>query len=314
MSKPLKLVLFALVLSLPTAALAQSDDTAAPTADEAATDDDEFDFSDDGSGELLGSDENPDVPAYGFADRSTPKEDVTKSAGPSGYPLRVLDRPINLPGGMSEITLTTDTNVDPFAIGGLLRGAYGITKEAQLSLNYGLGAFSDSNFSTGKAVALEGQYLIKNFLAVQIAVPIYLDPLAVGLVLGAPMRFQFFDKLRLDIGRDFLGIKLHEFLPSIENARQNDRFIGNLANNTIIPQYTIKTSVIATYQHTDSLALDAELGIQFDDSESAATTLMHVGVLHSTSNKFDLGARIGAADLAAFSESFALRLFLRVRI
>ncbi|MBL4634865.1 MAG: hypothetical protein JKY56_13415 [Kofleriaceae bacterium] len=312
MSKPLKLVLFALVLSLPTAALAQSDDTAAPA--EETADDDEFDFSDDGSGELLGSDENPDVPAYGFADRSAPKEDAIKSTGPSGYPLRAIDRPINLPGGMSEVTLTSDVNVDPFAVGGLLRGAYGITKEAQLSLNYGLGAFSDSNFSTGKAVALEGQYLIKNFLAVQIAVPVYLDPLAVGLVLGVPMRFQFFDKLRLDIGRDFLGIKLHEFLPSIENARQNDRFIGNLANNTIIPQYTIKTSVIGTYQHTDATALNAELGVQFDDSESAATTLMHVGVLHSTSNKFDLGARIGAVDMASFTDSFALRLFLRVRI
>lgn len=323
MLKPLSLAVLALLVALPSAVSAQPNDTEKKEADTAEPTDptdpdpeaeeDEYDFSSDGSGDLVGSDENPDVPAYAFAER-TPEKEVAKSAVVTGYPLRVIDRPINLPGGMSEISFATDVNFDPFAISGLLRGSYGITKEAQLGLNYGLGTFSDSEFSTGKAVALEGQYLIKNYLAAQISIPIYLDPLAVGLVLGAPMRFKFFDKFILEAGRDLLGLKLHEFLPSIENSRRNDAFIADLEDNTIIPKWTIKTSLSATYQKSDNLGLSAELGVQFDDSEAASTTLMNLGLLYSKSNKFDLGAQIGANDLASFTESLALRLFLKLRI
>lgn len=316
MLKPISLALFALLVALPSAARAQPEEPEAPEADtsDPAEEEEEYDFSNDGSGDLVGSDENPDVPAYAFADRTAPKEEAAKSPALTGYPLRVIDRPINLPGGMSEIAFATDVNVDPFAIGGLLRGSYGINKEAQLSLNYGLGTFSDSEFSTGKAVALEGQYLIKNYLAAQISVPIYLDPLAVGLVLGAPMRFKFFDKFILEAGRDLLGIKLYEFLPSVENARQNDAFIANLEDNTLIPKWNIKTSLTGTYQQTDNLALSAELGVQFNDSDDASTTLMNLGVLYAKSQKFDLGAQLGAKDLASFTDSLGIRLFLKLRI
>ncbi len=282
--------------------------------DEEGIADDEYDFSSDESGGLIGGDENPDqAPAYAFADR-TKEKTKEKVEAPTGYPLRTIDRPINLPGGMSELFVAADVNVDPFAIGGQIEGKYGITDEVQIGLAYGLGTFSDSKFSTGKAVALEGQYLFTDYIAGQLAIPVYLDPLAVGLVLGAPMKFTFFDSFSLVLGRDLLGFRLHQFLPSVGDARLNDKDVANLDDGTIIPLWTAKASLTAIYQHSEDLSLDAEFGQQFDDSERAKTTLLNVGVLYAKSQKFDLGARLGASDLAFFTETLTFRLFLNVRI
>lgn len=317
MSKTLSLVLLPL-LSLPSLAYAQdAEPEPEPEAgeevelgDEGITDDYDPDNS---SGGLRGGDENPDDPNSVFGEKPA---ETTKAKGnkrASGYPMREIDRPLNLPGGMSEITFAIPINVDPFAGAATLQGTYGITSDVQAGLRYGLGRYQDE-FAVGKAVSIEAQYLVTDFLAAQLSIPIYLDPFALGVVLGAPLKFTFFDSFSLVAGEDLLSIRVHEFLPSIDNATQNDANIAKRKINEEVPTWIGNASLRAIYQMDEKLALDMQLGTTFDDTIDAARALVNVGLLYATSNKLDFGARAGASDLSQFTESMELRLFLNLRI
>lgn len=275
-----------------------------------APEEDPYDFS--GSG-----DENPGDLNSAFTSQegeATAAVDKKKKEAVTGYPTRAIERPINLPGGTSEISLTLPTFVDPFAAGASLRGSYGITSEVQVGLRYSMGALSENGFEVGKAVSLDAQYLFTDNIAGQLSLPMFMDPFAMGLVLGAPMKFTFFDTFSLVFGQDLVSIKLHEFVPSLDNAVQNSGFIFLRESNTTTPLWIGNASVRAIYQMGDKLALDAQFGIQFDDSNAASTAQINAGLLHVHSENLDFGARVGALDMSAFVESFSVNLFTNFRI
>jgi hypothetical protein len=270
-----------------------------------------YDFSNTGE-------ENPDDPNSEFNKQEKKPGEVKKKAkkpANEGYPTRVIERPLTLPGGTSEIEFALPVLVDPYAFGATLRGTYAITSDVQVGLRYGLGAVTEDGFNVGKAVSLDTQYRFTKNISAQASIPMFLDPFAVGLVLGAPMKFTFFDSFSLLVGEDLVAIKLYEFLPSIDNASQNSAFIDNLADNTITPLWIGKASVRGIYQWSEKMALDAQFGFQFDDiSDTATTTLLNVGLLHVHNKNLDFGARMGATSLSDFVDTFGLSIFADYRI
>ncbi|MCP4444706.1 MAG: hypothetical protein GY811_05075 [Myxococcales bacterium] len=274
---------------------------------------DESDDLDFGSGS--GSEENPGAPNSTFdagdKDKDKPKEKADKAS--SGYPARSIERPLNLPGGMVQVALEIPIAFDPFAVSGTLTGSYGITRNVEAGLQYSPGRYAD-DFAVGRAVAIGGQYLITDFVAAEISLPMHLDPFAMGLNLAAPFKYTFFDSFSLVAGENLLSIKLHEFQPSAENATQNDAFIAARNNNTIVPAWALNFAGGAIYQIDEKMALDAVFGTRFDDTNDAATSSLDLGLLFANSNKLDFGAKIGVSDLANFTESLALRFFLNSRI
>tara|TARA_R110002096_G_scaffold77896_7_gene183300 strand:+ start:35090 stop:36091 length:1002 start_codon:yes stop_codon:yes gene_type:complete len=287
---------------------------AAPAGDEVelsdegiADESDDLDFSSDTGGE-----ENPGDPNATFtSDDDKPKVKAAKAA--TGYPTRSIDRPLNLPGGMVQIGLEVPVSVDPFAVSGTLTGSYGITREVEVGLQYSPGRYGDE-FAVGRAVALQAQYLVTDFVAAELSIPMYLDPFALGVVLAAPFRYEFFDKFAIIAGQDLLSIKVHNFFPSIENATANDALIAAREINQTVPAWALNLAAGAIYQLDDNLALDAQLGTRFDDTNNAATTSLEAGVLYANSSKLDFGAKVDAGNLSSFTETLALRLFLNLRI
>ncbi len=256
-----------------------------------------------------GGEENPDDPNSTFS--ATKVE--AKANKPTGYPARVINRPLNLPGGMVELGLDIPIHVDPFGVSSTLRGAYGITRSVSVGLQYSPGRYSDE-FSVGKAVGVDAQYLITDIIAAQLTIPVYLDPFAMGIVLGAPFKYTMFDKFSIVGGRNLMGFKVHEFLPSVENSTANDGLLDARNSDTIVPVWVVNATAGAIYQLDDKIALDALFGTRFDDTNDAATSSLDLGILYAQSNKLDFGARLGVADLASFTESLGLRLFLNFRI
>lgn len=273
-----------------------------------ADEEDDLDFSSDN-----GSDENPGNPnsAFNESDDNKPKVKALKAA--TGYPTRSIDRPLNLPGGMVQVALEIPVAVDPFAVSGTLTGSYGITRDVEVGLQYSPGRYAD-DFAVGRAVAIEAQYLVTDFIAAELSIPMYLDPFALGVVLAAPFRYEFFDKFAIIAGQDFLSIKVHEFLPSVENATANEALIAAREINQTVPVWALNLAAGAIYQMDDKMALDAQIGTRFDDTNNAATTSLEAGLLYANTSKLDFGAKVGAANLSDFTETLSLRVFLNLRI
>jgi len=287
----------------------------APNADEVELSDDgiadteeDMEFASD-----IGADENPTDPnaAFGKKEEESTKTKAAKTT--SGYPARVIERPLNLPGSMVQVGLEIPVNFDPFAVSGKFSGDYGITKDVQVGLEYSPGRYAD-DFSVGRAVAINAQYLIVDEVAAQVSIPMYLDPFALGVILAAPIKYTLFDSFSLVAGEDFFSFKIHEFLPSVDNATANDALIAARDANTIVPVYAFNLQAGAIYQLDDAVALDAQFGTRFDDTNNAATSSLEAGLLYAKTNKLDFGARLDASDLSNISQSLALRLFLNIRI
>ena len=283
--------------------------------DEAAAGDDDGSpiaaFDDDGS--LAGTSENPNAPKdiVGGKDDDPSKSNVTNT----GYPMELAQRPITLAGRMSEVFIDYPVNFDPFFAGGVLRASYGITRQVEAGLRYGLGSVNEDGFSAGKAIAIDAVYLIKDFVGVQLSVPILLDPFAMGVTLGVPLKFQFGDRFALFGGRDLVSFKIAKFVPDVNNALANQGLIALHESNTTLPKGDIRVIGGFIYQLKPKMALSGEIGIIATDFGTTDAPVVLRGTLtYSMSNKIDVGARAGFGDLGEATHSAGIALFAALRI
>ena len=316
-----------LVVLCPPAVLAQttddeevemSDDPAAGPAGEPGEADD---FS---SADPDGTAENPTAPDTAFG--RTPAEvevAATRPAAPAEYPIERVLRPITLPRRMTEASLTLPNTFNPYVQNFVIGAQHGITNEVQAGLRYGIGTFyasdGESEFVAGKAFALDVRYQIFSWLAGQLSLPILVDPFAMGVTVGAPFQFTFFDKLRLYGGGDLLTLSVSRFAPWVENPAQDEFYAELDETGTDLPAGHLFINGGAIYQYQPHIAIDARLGIytvfeSLNDSSSTDPILLDAGVTYSTSNKVDVGARLGFADLNDAGASFGLHLFAALRI
>ncbi len=281
--------------------------------------------------DMNGTDENPDAP---HDVSNTPAVvQAPPKAHPTGYPIEEALRPITLPANMSEVSIGARTDVSPVSATGLLHARYGITSRVQLGLSYVLGGVYDDpattssakGFHPGKAVGVDVTVLLQNWLAVRIGVPVYVDPVAVGLQIGAPMKFTFAEgKFALGGFDDLLNIKLSKFAPSFFSEQENATNAYFQTNNTETSNGHLRFSIFGVYQHSAQLAIIARGGIDnvlgSTSSSGAGTattsgsaTFLRGGLQYSPRKYFDVGGSIGFDDLA-HGGSFAPEAYLALRI
>lgn len=268
--------------------------------------------------DMEGRTEDPGAPRLiGEAEPTavTPEKQVR-----TGYPVEEALRPITLPQNMSEVLVETHGQVSPFAAQGSLRARYGITSKIQLGLTYVFaGAYGDEDFvpgstegtkvHAGKAVGLDVTVLLQDWLGVRVGVPLYVDPVAVGLTLGVPLKFMFGDKLALGGMDDLVNIRLTKFMPSFYQEWTNVTAAAgtdDVGNNTIQSRGSLRFTGYGIYQHKPNLALIGRLGVIVDDfaatdssaEPSGLTTFIRAGVQWSPRPFLDLGFSLGFDDLA----------------
>lgn len=314
-----------LVLALPASARAQDEDDEESWTEDGEDEDDGQDgdaddltFDEDNvapaRGVPPGAGETPNVPPEFDA---VPPESEAKPAvvREKGYPLALTRRPLTLEAGMSELTGEIPLFFSPVRALGVLRGRYGIDDRIEFGLRYSPGAVAEEGSIAGRTVAIEGQYRIFDWLAAQLSVPVLLDPVAVGVFLGAPMKFRIGDKAALFFGRDLLSFRIHGFVPEVEDplltaARADARDI-----NTVLPRGDIRLIGGAIYQLEPNLAFTAELGlVAADFALTDAGVPLRAALVYSTSNKVDLGARLGWTNLDQAGESFGAAVFATFRL
>jgi len=273
---------------------------------------------------MSGIDENPKAPKSG--------EDATiQPAAPppvskrSGYPIEEVLRPLTLPATTSEIGVDLRSTVEPIA-GATLRARYGITRQIQIGLRYGAGGLfasdtnndgatdGDAKFHAGKAVAIDGAFLITDWAAAQLSVPMYLDPFAMGIVLGAPLKFRFGSKFAIYGLSDLIEFTAVDFVPSVTSEAYNDTRVRRAAINTQPVAGALRPSAGTIYQVSPDMAVISYLAIEMQDFKNEDVGYTLEGILqYSMSSHVDLSGRLGF-DRLDDANSFGLRLSAQIRI
>lgn len=317
------------------AALAQPAPADPPAPDGAADGTAVTPIDDEPPADMEGRDENPEAP------RGTVEESVSISTGPTpsaptGYPIELAHRPITLPANMAEVSIAPHFVASPYAGTDALRARYGITPRIQLGLTYVLygvydrqdvdiGLSEKYQVHPGKAGGLDVTYLITNWVGVKVGLPVYLDPFAMSVSLGAPMRFRLTDRLTVGGLDDLLNIALPvgaEFAPTYYHERTNAiRGFSSEMSGTVQSAGVLRISAYAIYQQRQNLAIVGSFAQNFEDfsgtrtdAGGGSTSQIYGGAVYSPKKFLDVGGTIGFDDLAQVPDSFALSGFLAVRI
>lgn len=252
----LSAAIVATLLAVPTIASAQEEDE----NKEGEAGGTEVELEDDVPPEdMEGTAENPDAPV-----REVDEVDKTVAPGTkeSGYPVAQVKRPITLPQMTSEVGLDAGFIADPVDLELGFRARYGITRQWQVGLRYLIGgvyedgASMDTTFNTGKAFGLDVTFLAKDFIAAHLTIPVYVDPVAVGIILGAPIKYRFAnDKLAIVALDDFLEIMVATFSPSLTSERHNEALVVSDMAGDILPRTRINLNGGVEVQLKPDLAL-----------------------------------------------------------
>jgi|GEM_PF-3349375 len=325
-------VALALTVASPLAARAQDDDGFSEDEfSDGDGDDVELDMAPDDLGDVddpfpdgqpEDAEEDPDrarlaveVEADAEAEAQAPPDPTTRA----GYPIELAARPIILPATMAEARYEARLAPDPLVLGGVLELFYGVTDEVQIALRYGTGTLADAGNGTeyepGKAISVEAVYLFNQYFGLQAEVPFYVDPFALALTLGPRFEIQAGDKLRFVTGEDMITIRLVDFVPTLDNAQQNEALAAAVSLNQNVSRGSLRFPLSVVYQKDANLSLVAEFAATFDDFDDSNGALAIEGTVnYAFTNKFDIGGRIGFLDLAEAGENFGITLFAELRI
>jgi hypothetical protein len=280
-------------------------------------------------GDMEGREENPDAPRYG--DEPVAPTGPVGPVKKAGYPIEEVDRPITLPQNMGEVSIAPHFQVSPYMGGDALRFRFGITPKVQLGLTYLFaGAYDDPSdtsdkvgFHAGKAGGLDVTVLMQNWIGVKVGIPVYLDPFAMSLTAGAPMKFKF-DKLAIGGMEDVVNITLKRFPPSLYQEAYNAEGAFFDMTNSQQSRGRLRFSGYAAFQQSMKLALIGRLGIDRDlgaggggaagtSTVETTQTFIRAGVQFSPRRFIDVGASAGFDNLAK-AGSFGLAGFFALRI
>jgi hypothetical protein len=278
--------------------------------------------------DMNGTDENPDAPkAVGVETVQAPPVAPPKKA--AGYPIEQALRPITLPQNMSEVSLDLHAQFSPYVGTGLLRARYGITRQVQLGLSYVVGGIYHEPtipegklaFHPGKTVGLDVTYLVQDWIGVRLGVPMYLAPIAVGLEVGAPVKFTFGNKFAIGGLDDLLSIKIVKFAPTFYQELSNALGKARDDNNTAQPRGALRFSFYGDYQSSPDLAIIGRIGVNMDDFSTTKgdanygglTTFLRAGIQWTPRRFVDLGFSLGFDDLA-HGGTFGPEGYLALRI
>jgi len=273
--------------------------------------------------DIEGTSENPDAPKLPGEETQT----VAVVAPPpvrTGYPIEEVLRPITLPAVTSEVGLDVGSTFDPVNLEMGLRARYGITRQWQVGLRYLIGGVYDDDvmdasdsaaFNTGKAFGVDVTYLVFDWLAGHVTLPFYVDPFAMGMTLGAPMKFRFQDKVALVALDDFIDIRFNEFVPSLTHESENEINVGYTETNTSTARGNLHLRLGAVYQQSPQLAIKGNFvqtleDFGDDDNPSGIELIFQ----YSPNAQTDVSGRIGIDALDRASSTFGLIVAAAYRI
>ena len=281
--------------------------------------------------DIEGRDENPNAPRTTF-DQETPAVVVQPVKTRTGYPIEEVLRPITMPRNMSEVSINPHAQVSPYAGADALRARYGITPKVQIGLTYLYAGIYDDpattsdkiGFHPGKAVGLDVTVMVTPWVGVKAGVPVYIDPLAFSLALGAPMKFVLSDKVAIGGLDDVVNIKLSKFAPTFYQERTNADAAFRESSNAAQSRGSLRFAAYGIYQHQPKLALFARFGFELDNFSTrttnaggsaggGTTSFLRAGFNYTPRHYVDLGLSLGFDDLSV-KGSFAPAGFLAFRI
>ena len=282
--------------------------------------------------DMNGVDENPDAP-HGVGTEVHVEAAVPAAVRPAGYPIEEALRPITLPQNMSEVSIDPHFQSSPYAGAQTLRARFGVTRQVQVGLTYMTGGIYDDpltvgkdyGFHPGKAVGPDVTVLLQNWIGVRVGLPMYVQPFAMSVLLGAPMKFQLADNFAIGGLDDLLNINVHRFAPSFYQEQVNAVAAANEMNGTEQSRGHVRFSAYGIYQYQPNVAIIGRFGIDNDLGASGGTsmagnaitgttaTFIRAGADYAIKKYLDLGASIGFDDLAHLG-SFGLAGFLAFRI
>lgn len=111
-------------------------------------------------------------------DAKPPEDPAAARPARTGYPVELALRPLTLDAGMAEVASDTALYPSPARATERLRVRYGITDRVEFGLRYTIGTVAEDGFTAGKTVAIDTQAQIFDWLSVQLALPVLLDPFA----------------------------------------------------------------------------------------------------------------------------------------
>lgn len=266
-------------------------------------------------------DDIPQAPTFGDEEEAPPPPPARAVLG---YPGREVDRPVSLPGGVGEIALSVKATSLPEA-GGLLRLRYGITPRVQFGLLYGGVSIYDkpnasgngSAFSVepGKSIGAELQVVIIDGVAVRATVPMYLDPYAAGVSIGAPIHLRLSSRFALIGLEDVVSFRVHKFYPALLSEGTNTALAAADANNGVVPRGTVRVVPGLMYQQSDKLSVGGQFGLLFINFGDDPTGVELKGrMLYNISTRFDFWATAGFDNLDDASDNISAQLGLALRL
>lgn len=273
------------------------------------------------TGDVDQGEEDPDAPRLlGVDPNPGPKAPAAKR---TGYPIEEVLRPLTLPDFTSEIGLGASLYPSPLDLELGLSARYGITRQAQIGVRYAIGGLYDDgkkdkvSWNTGKAVEINFSFLVTDWVAPRVAIPMYVDPFAIGMVVGAPMKFRFGDRFAIVGFEELVGWKFqgNRFVPSLTSERRNEAVADSLSTNTIASDGFIQLDFGAVYQLKPNLALTGRFGITFEDfADDDTASNLRAQLQFTPKRRIDLSALIGFDRLDEASKSFRIAGGVAIRI
>jgi hypothetical protein len=297
--------------------------------------------------DMEGKDENPGAPHALPGEEPKVVEKAPEKKVITGYPMEEVLRPITLPANMAEVAIGPHAQFSikddvGYAGSDTLRARYGITRQIQLGLNYTFAGIYDDpktaedkvKFKPGKAIELNGTYLIKDYLGIRLGVPVWIykpgenaDSSApgIGVNIGVPLKFRFGEKFAIGGLDDLLSIKITQFAPSMEYEYLNAIRAALKDTKTATSAGFIRFSGYGVYQRSPKLALIGRVAITLEDFATTKTTAgpaplgggivttIRAGLEYTVRKYLDVGIAIGFEDMADLG-SFGPTALLAFRI
>lgn len=241
----------------------------------------------------------------------------------NAYPREEVQRPLTLPELMTEVTLTTGATLSPFVNSNVLHARFGVVEQLELGLTYNIGGLHDDDedgpksmtFNPGKAIGVDVTYRLIDQVAVQLGVPFYVDPLAVGLRLAAPVRVRVGERLYLQTGHDLLDIKLKGFVPQLDREKVNEGYAALVDSNSVTSNGTLRFLGRAAYQSSPKLALIGDFGWRLDDFSSKDSNYpLWLTAQFSPRHNLDVAGTAGFETLDRADRTFGLFGTVRLRL
>jgi hypothetical protein len=145
------------------------------------------------------------------------------------------------------------------------------------------------------------------------------DPFSSAVSFGPHMQWTFFDKLLIFGGRDLFTIRINRLIPSVTSPVETAGYVALDATETDLPAGEFNLNGGVAYQYMPNMAIEGRVGVRtFFDSSTDSTDrdplLFDLGLIYSSSNKIDVGGRLGWSDVNRADESFGLWVFGAFRI